>query len=64
MAHDDYFTPTDLDALRLQAELLAMENSFLKGRVRLLTQELDEAREAAKPTASQSPEPSNPSAAD
>jgi hypothetical protein len=45
MPTDDYFTPTDLDALRMESELLALENTFLKGRIRELEQDLRKARD-------------------
>jgi FtsZ-binding cell division protein ZapB len=44
VSHDDYFIATDLDALRRESELLTLENTFLKGRVRQLEQDLREAQ--------------------
>ena len=44
MPADDYDTAGDLDALRMENELLALENTFLKGRMRALEQSLDDAR--------------------
>lgn len=45
MPSEDYFIPTDLDALRMENELLTLENTFLKGRQTALDQELKAARE-------------------
>ena len=33
MPEDDFYTPTDMDALRMENELLAFEVSFLKARM-------------------------------
>lgn len=33
MPEDDFYTPTDLDALRMENELLAFEVRYLKARV-------------------------------
>ncbi len=33
MPADDFYTPTDIDALRMENELLAFEVSFLKARI-------------------------------
>jgi hypothetical protein len=46
VSSEEYFTATDLDGLRRQAELLELENTFLKGRVRSLTHTLRETRES------------------
>ncbi len=45
MPSDDYFTPTDLDALRMESELLTLENTYLKQQVARLERELQECRE-------------------
>jgi septal ring factor EnvC (AmiA/AmiB activator) len=45
MPADDYFVPTDIGAMRMENELLSLENTFLKGRVASLEQELRTARE-------------------
>jgi predicted nucleic acid-binding Zn-ribbon protein len=45
MPAEDYFVPTDLDAMRMENELLTLENTFLKGRVLSLEQDLRAARE-------------------
>lgn len=45
MPAEDFFTPTDLDALRMESELLTLENRFLKGRILVLEQELHAARQ-------------------
>ena len=46
MPADDYFVPEELGALRMENELLALENNFLKGRVLSLEQDLRTARHA------------------
>jgi hypothetical protein len=46
MPAEDYFTPTEIDALRMESELLALENTFLKGRIRSLEQSLKLAKDA------------------
>ncbi len=33
MSRDDFYTPTDIDALRMENELLAFEVSFLKAQL-------------------------------
>lgn len=45
MPADDYFLPTDLAALRMESELLTLENTYLKGRVSTLEQELRKLKE-------------------
>jgi hypothetical protein len=42
---DEYFVPTDLATLRMESELLTLENTFLKGRVAKLEQELRTVKE-------------------
>ena len=46
MPRDDYFIAPDADALRMESELVGLENSFLKGRIANLEEELRKAREA------------------
>lgn len=36
---DDFYTPTDLDALRMENELLALENRLLRSRGDLVTRD-------------------------
>jgi regulator of replication initiation timing len=66
MPAEDYFTPTDLNALRMENELLTLENTFLKGRIRTLEQNLRQARsdekqaQAALTRARQPPKPTSP----
>jgi hypothetical protein len=57
VSSDDYFVPTDLDALRMQSELLTLENTYLKQQLATLELELRaakerelKARQAAQPT--------------
>ncbi len=45
MSAEDYFVVTDLEALRQENDLLALENTFLKGRVRALEHSVRAARE-------------------
>jgi hypothetical protein len=45
MPAEDYFVPDDLGALRMENELLALENNFLKGKVLSLEQDLRAARQ-------------------
>ena len=45
MPAEDYFVPDDLGALRMENELLALENNFLKGKVLSLEQDLRTARQ-------------------
>jgi len=42
---DDYFIPTDLDALRMESELLTLENTYLKQQVAKLEGELRASKE-------------------
>jgi hypothetical protein len=42
---DDYFIPTDLDALRMESELLTLENTYLKQQVDRLERELQACKE-------------------
>jgi hypothetical protein len=42
---DDYFLPADAAALRMESELLTLENTYLKGRVAELERELRIAKE-------------------
>jgi cell division protein FtsB len=53
---DGYFTASDIEALRMENELLALENGFLKARVRTLEQELERAAKAAAERAAQQAE--------
>jgi hypothetical protein len=53
---EDYFVPTDLDALRMESELLTLENTYLKAEVARLEREVRafkereaKARQAAHP---------------
>lgn len=46
MPSDDYFVPTDLGALRMESELLTLENTFLKGQILSLEEEVRKARQA------------------
>jgi hypothetical protein len=46
MPAEDYFVPEELGALRMENELLALENNFLKGKVLSLEQDLRTARHA------------------
>ena len=52
MSKDDFYTPTDLDALRMENELLAFEVGFLKAEVaeseRLKTRLAEAERSAAQ----------------
>lgn len=61
MPADDYFLPTDLAALRMESELLTLENTYLKGRVAGLEQELrqvkDREAKARKAAARTEPKP-------
>jgi hypothetical protein len=57
VASEDYFVPEDLDALRRENELLALENTYLKGRIAGLELELERARKAG-----QGPAPAPPPA--
>lgn len=45
MSSDDYFVATDLNALRMENELLTLENTYLKGRIAALELDLKTARE-------------------
>jgi hypothetical protein len=40
MPDEDYWVATDLHALRMQSELLALENAYLRGRVFGLEEDL------------------------
>jgi FtsZ-binding cell division protein ZapB len=42
---NDYFIATDLEALRMESELLGLENAYLKGRITSLEEELRTARQ-------------------
>jgi hypothetical protein len=46
---DDYFVPSDLDALRRENELLSLENTYLKGRIAGLELELERAGKSTPP---------------
>jgi len=43
LPEDDFYTPTDIDALRMENELLAMETRFL--RAKLVTEEVEQLRD-------------------
>ena len=45
MPADDYFIATDLGALRMESELLGLENTYLKGRITSLEEELRTTRQ-------------------
>jgi hypothetical protein len=45
MTSGEYFTAGEHEALRMESELLALENNFLKSRIRALDEELRQARE-------------------
>ncbi len=52
MPRDDFYTPTDIDALRMENELLAFEVRFLKAQLRLaeleqLKSQLEESERSA-----------------
>jgi hypothetical protein len=49
VASEDYFVPSDLDALRRENELLSLENTYLKGRIAGLELELERARKGMAP---------------
>lgn len=42
MASDDFYTPTDIDALRMENELLAFETRFLRTKATEREEELEE----------------------
>jgi len=43
LPEDDFYTPTDIDALRMENELLAMETRFL--RAKLVTEDVEQLRD-------------------
>ena len=46
MPEDDFYTPTDIDALRMENELLTMEKRFLRAKlVTVVTEEVEHLRD-------------------
>jgi septal ring factor EnvC (AmiA/AmiB activator) len=43
LPRDDFYTPTDMDALRMENELLALETRFL--RAKLVTEEVEQLKD-------------------
>lgn len=43
MPADDYFVPGELDALRMENELIGLENTYLKGRIATFEEDLKKA---------------------